>query len=194
VIVGEIANGMKRRAPDPRSPKAVWDEQHQLLAAMPFAWVLKADELFTAFELVVAKEAESLNQPPQLSSVAYMLAGFAVEVLMKGVLVQEGSAVDLKGRFTLDSHDLLKLAERAALTLSDDESRLLERLQEYLTWAGRYPVPLTSEPMRPRALPGGGFAPTTGHWVGEDWPAVRTFVVRLKALLPVRISYDPPAI
>lgn len=184
---------MKRRTPDPRSPKAVWDEQHQLLAALPFTWVLKADELLAAFELLVATEAESQSHGPRLSGVAYMLAGFAVEVLIKGVLIQNGSGLDSKGRFELDSHDLLKLADRAALVLTEEEGRLLERLQEFLTWAGRYPIPLTSEPMQPRQLSGGGFAPTTYHWAGEDWPAVRTFVARLKALLP-RVNYDPPAV
>jgi len=128
---------MKREPPDKRSPKLVWDEQHRLLGTTSFIWILKADELLAAFELIVQKEAESLLQPPQLSGVAYMLAGFAIEVLIKAVLVQKGGGIDATGRFEHNSHDLTELAAQAGLSLSAEENRLLTRLHEYLTWAGR---------------------------------------------------------
>lgn len=80
---------MKKRGPDSRSPKSFWDEQHKLVAAQPFAWVHKADELLAAFEVLVAREtANEIHHPPYVSHVAYMLAGFAIEVLMKGILVR----------------------------------------------------------------------------------------------------------
>jgi hypothetical protein len=182
---------MKRRDPDPRSPKEIWDEQHQLLGRDTVVWVMRADELFAAFELLAARDVCTPGELPEVDGVAYMIAGFAVEVLMKALIIQKESGVDSKGQFQLKNHDLLKLADRAGLTISDDEKRLLERLQEYAIWAGRYPIPLASEPMRPRELPGGGFAPITCHFVGQDWDGVRTLVRELKALLP-EVKYGPP--
>src|SRR5205085_1848679 len=116
----------------------------------------------------------------RLSGVAYMLAGFAVEVLMKARLVHRGNALDSKGVFRLRTHDLLQLAADTSFKVSDDEARLLERLTEYAVWAGRYPIPLTSEAMRPRPTPGGGFASATFHFVGEDWGAIRDLAARLR--------------
>lgn len=178
---------MSHTPPDPRSPKDLWDEQHRLLAEDPVVWVLKADELVLAFETLAAEcEGNLQTRPhgPHLSSVAFMLAGFAVEVLLKALLIQTKMPLDEKGRFELRSHHLAQLAVDVGLNLADDESRLLEKLEEFLTWAGRYPIPVISASMRPRPLPSGGFAPRTYHNVGEDWPGVRAFVHKLKQLLP----------
>lgn len=173
--------------PDPRSPKDIWDEQHRLLAEEPFVWVLRADELVLAFETLAAECDRNLQtraHGPHLSGVAFMLAGFAVEVLLKALLIQTRVPLDENGRFELRSHHLAQLAVDTGFNLTDDESRLLEKLEEFLTWAGRYPIPVTSDPMRPRPLPSGGFAPRTYHNVGEDWPAIRALVHKLKQRLP----------
>lgn len=182
---------MKRRPPDPRSPKENWDEQHQMLGTIPHIWVSKADELFAAFQVIVAKEAERNYATPGLSGVAYMLAGFTIEVLLKALLVQSESRFDADGNFKLRSHALRELANQAKLSLSADENKLLERLEEYLKWAGRYPIPLTSDPMRPRAIEE-GFAPITYHRAGEDWHIILTLVAKLKEMLP-KICYDKPS-
>ncbi len=187
---------MSRTHPDSRSPKDIWDEQHLLLAKDPIAWVHKADQLIAAFEHLATetmRRIEAQDTGPEFSGVALMLAGFAIENLMKGLLIQKQSPVNEKGRFELDTHDLLKLAKDVGLLLTEDEHRFLEKLGEFLMWTGRYPVPLTSEPMRPRTLPSGGFAPRTYGQVGEDWPAVRAFIAKLKKHLP-RINYGTSGI
>jgi hypothetical protein len=183
---------MKRSTSGPRSSKPFWDEQHRLCATLPVTWLLKADELLAAFELPLANEPESQSHRPRLSSVAFMLAGFAVEDLIKGLLVQKGTGVESKGRFQLHSHDSLTLADHAALPLTEEEHLLLERLQDYLTWVGRYPIPLTSNPMRPRQLPRGGSAVITFHCLAKDCSTLRTLVFKLKGLLP-KVNYDPSA-
>jgi hypothetical protein len=183
---------MRNTPPDPRSPKDVWDEQHRLLAETPFAWVLKADALIAAFEVLIEADeraSTSGDDSPQLSSVTYMLAGFAIEVLLKALLIRTESPLSANGRFQLNSHHLAELAQAASFPLMEGESDLLERLEQFLTWAGRYPIPLTSGPMRPRTTPDGGFAPRTYHNVGEDWPGVRALIARLKQTLPV-INYE----
>ena len=183
---------MTSTPPDPRSPKDAWDEQHLHLAENPIAWVLQADALIAAFETLAHADERALDsgdEPPRLSSVAYMLAGFAIEVLLKGLLVQKTRPLNANGRFVLHSHHLVELAKEANISLIESEPRLLEKLEEFLTWAGRYPVPLTSESMRPRTTPSGGFAPRTYHNLGEDWPAVRSLIERLKQALPT-IKYE----
>lgn len=182
---------MTSTPPDPRSPKDAWDEQHRLLAESPFVWVLKADALIAAFETLAQADERALgsgDDSPRLSSVTYMLAGFSIEVLLKALLVQKASPLNTKGRFQLNSHHLVDLAQEADFSLMEGEARLLEKLEEFLTWAGRYPIPLTSEPMRPRTTLSGGFAPRTYHNLGEDWPAVRVLIERLKQVLP-KINY-----
>lgn len=171
---------------DSRSPKEFWDEQHQRLAEEPIAWVLRADELIAAFEVLAADiESNAASHcPPSTSSVALMLAGFAIENILKAFLVANRNPLNSKGRFEFATHKLLKLATNAQLAVSSDEARLLERLEEFVAWAGRYPVPLTSEAMRPRTLATGGFAPVTYHFVGEDFEGVRALIVRMKKLLP----------
>ena len=176
---------MPHTPPDPRSPKDAWDEQHGLLAGNPVAWALKADELISAFEILVTEfeeRAESAPSGPRFSSVALMLGGFAIEVLLKGLLVQKEAPINTKGKFIYGSHHLIQLAEDAELPLSEDERRLLEKLEEFLTWAGRYPISLESGPMRPRKTPSGGFAPRTYGNPSEDWPAIRTLIEKLRQL------------
>lgn len=178
---------MTSTRPDPRSPGDIWDEQYRLLAENPIAWVIKADTLIAAFEVLAQRDEitlESQDNSPYVSGVAYMLAGFAVEVLLKALLVQNASPWNEKGQFQLKSHDLTELAHAADFNLIEGETRLLEKLEEFLNWAGRYPIPLRSESMRPRTTPSGGFASRTYHNLGEDWTAVRVLIARLKQQLP----------
>lgn len=176
---------MSRRRPDSRSSKELSDEQHQLLLTDLVPWVVKAEELIVAFEIVVARDELTPRHFPRLSGVAYMLAGFATEVLLKAVLVRNGKGgIDASGKFVLRSHDLIELAQQCDLNISDEHSRLLERLREYVEWAGRYPAPMKSEVMQPRPLTNGGFAPVTAHWAGEDWAAIRAFMAELRSILP----------
>jgi hypothetical protein len=174
---------MKPTPPDPQSPKEVWDEQHRILLSEPFSWTLKAESLIAAFEVLIADdERKAVENLPgrRVQSIAYMLAGFAIENLLKGQLIARKEHLDKKGRFKLVTHDLRQLALDARYALGDDENRLLERIQEFTVWTARYPVPIDSDAMRPRATPGGGFAPRTYHQLGADWPAVRAFFARFK--------------
>ena len=182
-----------------RSPRDFWDDQHKALASNQITWILSADELLRAFE-ILARQAEEdvrkLNEdkafcPPRVYGTALMLAALAIENLLKAVLLPLVNPLfDKRGAFVLDTHDILKLAEDANISLTQDERILLERLEQFLTWAGRYPVPLFSEEMRPRTLPNGGFAPRTYYTIPSDFETIFAFAKRLKALLPV-INYAP---
>lgn len=60
-----------------------------------------------------------------------MLAGFAMENLLKGQLVARQVASERAGRFRFNNHDLRQLARDADYEVSDDEDRLLERVQQF---------------------------------------------------------------
>lgn len=172
---------MKPTPPDPRSPKEVWDKQYKILISNPLSWRLKAESLIAAFDVLVADDERKTAENAQgrrVQSVAYMLAGFAIENLLKGVLITRTKHLDKNGKFKLGTHDLRQLARDAGYTMDDEENRLLERIQEFTVWTARYPVPLDSDAMRPRATPDGGFAPRTYHQLGEDWPAIRALFAR----------------
>ena len=109
-----------------------------------------------------------------------MLAGFAIENLLKGQLIARRVHLDENGKFKLGTHDLRQLASDAGYALNKAENQLLERIQEFTVWTARYPVPLDSDAMRPRPTPDGNFAPRTYHQLGAEWPAVRAFFERFK--------------
>jgi hypothetical protein len=145
--------------------------------------MLKADSLSDAFEVLIAddeRKAAENTQGRRVQSVAYMLAGFAIENMLKGTMVAAGKHRSESGQFKLKTHDLRQLAVSAGHTLNEEENRLLERVQEFTVWTARYPVPINPEDMRPRATPDGGFAPRTYHRLGEDWPAIRSLLSQFK--------------
>lgn len=180
---GTETSSMKPTPPDPRSRQHVWNEQYQLLKGNPMPWLLKAWSLIDAFEVLIADDErkEGTGEPRRVQGVAYMLAGFAIENLLKGQLVARQAASERAGRFKFNSHDLRQLAQDAGYNVTDDENRLLERVQQFAVWTGRYPIPMEPDDMRPRATPDGGFAPRTFHQLGEDWPAIRELVARFAA-------------
>ena len=178
---------------DKRSPKDFWDDQHKRLASEPLSWTLSADELLRSFGLLVDQEA--LDMParrqkpekylPNVCSVAMMLAGLAIENLLKAIYISANPAFNESGKFNVATHDLLKLADDINLALTEEERVLIERLEQFLTWAGRYPVPLFTEDMRPRIFPSsGGAAPRNFIMIGRDFPQIRAFAKKLRDQLP----------
>jgi hypothetical protein len=127
----------------------------------PVGWLANADALIEVLKIigprldeswtdlidVISKrEARPLKTPTanQLAPVFLMLAGFAMENLLKGRIA--GSAkgakpgdVDLPKIF--NGHDLLKLANHADLEIPPEDDDLLRRMTAAVIWWGRYPVP-----------------------------------------------------
>lgn len=139
------------------------DELQKSQLLDPINWISSAEDLLasaTLFDLEwqgywKTKGAEQKKHEKHLKA-HLMLLGFALENLLKALIVQDQrqaleSEFELKKELPqiLNSHDLIKLAERARLHFSDDGTKeLLARLTRHSVWAGRYPVPL-----RPSHLP-----------------------------------------
>jgi hypothetical protein len=128
--------------------------------ANPQMWLWSAERLYYAAEVVwdVAWNAEVAmfqGKRPQHAaasgqySTSLLLFGYAFENALKGLIVQRLTS-DRQTVVTADGklkgiptkgHQIVVLArEWARLTLRADEETLLRRLQEYVLWAGRYPV------------------------------------------------------
>lgn len=185
---------MAKKLPiDKRSPKEFWDEQHKLSGSMPVVWVLTAEQLLRTFQILADQARQDVHDAfggdasvrLPIASTAMMLGGFAIENLLKAIKVSQGSQVfDGRGFFTVKTHNVLELAVEAGIELDAAEEALLERLEQFVIWAGRYPIPLSSEDLRPRTLENDGFAPRTCISISGDFDAVTAFAEKLKKKLP----------
>ena len=174
-----------------RTPEKLFRRMFQQAADMPDAWRMTADSLMraagTLVPLVEADTRAALD-PSQntfedpVAPVFMLLAGLAIENLAKAKLVEGRSSPATVGDALapdLKSHDLVDLLHRAGLTLSDDESYLAERLQAFVEWAGRYPIPVKLEGQLPRTHPLGGSGPLNGFF-GSDPGAIEALAARLR--------------
>lgn len=117
-------------------------------------------------------------------SIPFMfLAGLGVESLLKAIRILQYQAAgkpvaakNRRGSLTLTrelkTHDLLGLAKAAGITLEPAEVTLLERLTDFVEWAGRYPVGVAADQT----------ANDAGAYYAADRDIVFAFVSRLKAI------------
>ena len=130
-----------------------WEQYWHGLYATPRAWAHTGENLVHAFEAVLAaSEPGSMNF--NLSDQALMLAGMAVEVQLKAILVHEPSirgivtrqiaATDEHQRKLLRafySHRLVELFFAASIELTEEQRDAAKALTQYIYWRGRYVVP-----------------------------------------------------
>ena len=117
------------------------------------SWLAQAKQLRLSAD-VIHREWEKIRNHPQsvpgvrermlaYSQSFMLLTGFAFENLLKGILHGQDPNRDLKKK-NAGGHGIVKMAKEVT-TLTPDELNLLERLEIYLFWAGRYQLPMTSE-------------------------------------------------
>ena len=81
------------------------------------------------------------------SSIAFMLAGFALENVLTGIRIHqinsESPAIkdEVRVRSITKTHDLQQLAQEARVNTSDDDLKVLAKLTEQILWTGRDPRP-----------------------------------------------------
>ena len=105
------------------------DHQHRMEHGLLY-YYNKANDLRRSTEILMIA-----GGPRDNSS---MLAGMALEVLIKGI------AVGLDNRAG-KTHNLCKLADHIGVFLSEDERVILDVLTEHVIWAGRYTAPRNAE-------------------------------------------------
>ena len=157
-------------------PKAFANDTYHKACVEAYPWLIKAREMRRAGDLVLGQFPSELKAfasggddsgEPFTGSVAVMLYAFALENLLKAGLAAKGVAIRPNGNFALKTHKLEDLADDLALTLEPDERELMERLEHFLEWAGRYPIPLHPEALYPRAMLDGSKAAMHGLSSGD---------------------------
>ena len=162
--------------------------RHELQAEISYSLARKIAEEEAAAarvrygaDLAVADiKATAPNYPP-----GQLLYAYAIENVLKGLIVFKRP--DLIKEHKLDgelkNHDLNELAEKAEVTVEQDERPVLEALSRLSIWTGRYPVALnqrhTGMP-NPNALLGYGSA----HSI------MRTFFERIYKELESRVPEE----
>jgi hypothetical protein len=168
-----------------------WLQRVRYTAAEPTAWLSHARTLRQAAEdLWIAGNAHVRNpgselgatvlvnwkspefDPPETGGstcdVCFLLFGFALENLTKGIIVCRDPSVVKKGklkRWHGKGHDLVKLFDQAGIAVDADERQTLERTSRLAEWKGRYPVAMNFYDVDVRD-------PIVGHVaVSNVWPA-----------------------
>src|SRR5262249_38838799 len=99
-------------------------------------------------------ESETMNSPAPdvlfVFPVFKLLMGLSFENLLKGIVTTQRGNAGSSGKLDKDlgAHrmsKLLDLLDPAVISVSKEEKVVLEELEGYVTWAGRYPFPKRPE-------------------------------------------------
>jgi len=124
--------------------------------ASPASWLHTAGLLKACAELIGKPFTDDLlteippgggrseDAPPKLfGPVFHLLAGYAFEALLKGILVSRHPETLKGGQLPqwLTHHKLEDLVTKVGVTLQRDQLAFIRRVNVAVVWAGRYPVP-----------------------------------------------------
>ena len=167
-------------------------------------WAFKADSLLNAARILrpeidaflasqrTAKVDDPIHAGHDLPPVYMMLLAFAVENLLKGIILAREplrvGPTKLK-KWEGGGHDLTQLAKVAKVEVTSDEEMLLLNLSVYAEWMGRYPCPLNHDDRLPRTA-GEGFAPLGGI-VGSDFDLALGLCGKFERILHTESSGEP---
>lgn len=152
-----------------QSARAFWKTYWHGLYATPRAWAHKGENLIHAFE-AVASASDSNSMHLNMQDQALMLAGMAVEVQLKAILVNlpevravvtapkpSGASADSELWDAFYSHNLPDLARVSKVKLTNEQHKTATALSQYIYWRGRYVVPTERglDDLLPAKLEGG---------------------------------------
>jgi len=134
------------------------EELFEIIGSDAYYWLAQAKQLKMAADALLPHLKEAFTIPPALPGAqdkrfaffhSYrLLMGLAFENVIKGILIGRNPA--LVNTEKIESGILGRGGHRIAegarkiISLSSHEFQLLQSVQEYLFWAGRYPLPLKS--------------------------------------------------
>jgi hypothetical protein len=152
-------------------------------------WLYQSRELYRAGLYLMEERERIWNEITHLlqAPIALMLGAYALETLLKMVIV--GAHVNQGGhtrdahraeQFLPRTHDLVTLTRQAKLRVNEDDRGLLRDLTRYAVWAGRYPIPLTSDGFAgPALFEAVAPPPTAVAREHPTWPKFKVLYVKL---------------
>ena len=194
-----------------------WLQRVRYAAAEPTSWLSHARTLRQAAEdLWVSGNAHARNPGSELGAtvlaqwsapgfvapdtggstgnVCFMVFGFALENLAKGVIVCRDPSLVSRARLQRwhgKGHNLVALFDRAGISVSTEEKDTLVRVSRIAEWQGRYPVAMNFYDV-------GVQDPIIGHvavsniWPQEDFARLSQLYDRAKAILIETMKSVPP--
>jgi len=134
------------------SPRDATHEAFDRQSTDPQAYLELARTLTIAAAPEVARFREVLHGPrsdTRLEMLAYvnaymLLTGLAFEYLLKAIALSRGWTIEQLTKLR-GGHGLVAIADALTLELAPVERDYLRRLEEFVVWAGRYPVPRRSD-------------------------------------------------
>lgn len=95
------------------------------------------------------EELEEMNDM-ELISIYYLLAGYALENMLKAIVLTIDSEIATNYPKKIKTHDLGKLSQWGKLDLNPNEMEILDRLKDHIIWMAKYPIPTKLEDMYPK--------------------------------------------
>ena len=147
---------------------AGWRRMFEMGADNPQAWRMSAENLLRGARAVGSEICISGTLTDTIVSVQAMLIGMSIECSLKALWLKQDRRYATRGEgFLRDGKLNLRVIEGArkhklrkmatTVGLSDvAELELLERLSWFISWAGRYPVPLSAGQMLPKNMENSG--------------------------------------
>lgn len=134
----------------------------KLIGQEPLSWLAQARGLKASADLLLPALKIAIAEPPAREGVQerrialvhsyFLLIAYAMENVIKGILIGRDASVvtdaRVPGNLLRDGGHDIASAGVEILDLRDDEINLLERLNTYLKWSGRYPLPLKASDYR----------------------------------------------
>lgn len=176
----------------------IFERGYQIRLKSPAAWALSARRLRQAARVLWdlhQKDLKGLIDGQRISTLAHletapvalMLEGLAVENLAKGALVRAKPPSESRSLPSeLNHHKVGQLLKKAGVSLAPEEMALIERLERFVVWAGRYPVPKTVEGTA--TVPPGGRVRNmpSNLWFSSDVDNAERLCQKLESFLDFR--------
>lgn len=131
-----------------------------VMEGAPTEWLDSAEELMRAANILAEKSKDmrsvsslglkdedgdyGLIDTPGLSNSYFLLAGFAIENLIKGIIVYNDPTVITKGKLDkkIDSHNIINLAQKIdEFSFTEKQKEVCKKIEEAIPYWGRYPIP-----------------------------------------------------
>ena len=174
-----------------------WKTYWHGLYSTPRAWAHKGENLIHAFEVVADATVQDLMHL-NMRDQAFMLAGMAIEVQLKAILVNRPevrvvvsapkkpkAAADKSLWNVFYSHDLVSLASRTGVAFSTRQLKTAAALTQYINWRGRYVAPTERRinDLVPIKLETGMVGPSHGVTIEHARDLINRIVCEVKARL-----------
>jgi hypothetical protein len=159
------------------NPHRNWQAVAQESAQDPGNWLFAADTLKESADVLLRTSEEARRKlvdafkadrpdlaetladiagEPFLLPVYLLLAGLAIENVAKGIAVAHDPTHIKPGKggsLTKWGHIGAQLFDELGIPLDEAETALVERLRDYVIWAGRYPAPQTGKQLEASRVP-----------------------------------------